>query len=250
MAAFSGIGLHISRSGLSLLLNAELPNKTGGSIFRSGRSFFYFIFKVGTELAVKLFAMKTKFQNAFTLIELLVVIAIIAILAALLLPALSRAKSAAHRVHCMGNMKQIGVAMHLYVGDYEDWHVPMGKYVYVGNPPKTPEKWANVVNPHTALNVNWRLMLWDEYMGRETNSWWCISNRKLMRKAIQRWQKQKDNFPDPARAAITRVLDAGLAWNFSYALNATGVEHNLYASPRRATWYGLSTPHFEPSNEG
>lgn len=64
--------------------------------------------------------------RGFTLIELLVVIAIIAILAAILFPLFLRAKERARASSCLSNMKQIGVAIQLYVDTYNGCYPDQG----------------------------------------------------------------------------------------------------------------------------
>src|SRR5205807_1061795 len=55
--------------------------------------------------------------SGFTLLELLVCIAIIAVLAATLLPSLARGKMSAQRIKCVSNLRQLGLAAHLYWDD-------------------------------------------------------------------------------------------------------------------------------------
>jgi prepilin-type N-terminal cleavage/methylation domain-containing protein/prepilin-type processing-associated H-X9-DG protein len=81
----------------------------------------------------------------FTLIELLVVIAIIAILAALLLAALSSAKSAAQSTVCKSNLKQLSLALNMYVSDFHCY--PQSEYGSVTSAGGT-NRWDELLNSY------------------------------------------------------------------------------------------------------
>jgi len=88
-------------------------------------------------------------RAGFTLIELLVVIAIIAILAALLLPALSAAKTRAQNALCISNLKQMGLANRLYCNDFED-HMAYPNWDS-GNQAGAPRGWLYSMSPSQGL---------------------------------------------------------------------------------------------------
>ncbi|MFQ6097060.1 MAG: DUF1559 domain-containing protein [Armatimonadota bacterium] len=71
-------------------------------------------------------------KDGFTLIELLVVIAIIAILAAILFPVFARAREKARQTSCLSNVRQLAMAVHMYVSDYEAY--PLHSHKEQGNP--------------------------------------------------------------------------------------------------------------------
>lgn len=84
--------------------------------------------------------MRIRRATAFTLIELLIVIGILAILAAIMFPVLSQAREAGRRTQCQTNVRQIAVAFHQYLQDYDGVY-PNMKTAYFG--------WPNLIYPYT-----------------------------------------------------------------------------------------------------
>ena len=99
-------------------------------------------------------------RAAFTLIELLVVIGIIAILLSIILPTVSGARKSAQQLKCQSNLRQLGLAMHMYASANK-LYLPYPTTVFpipgalAGNIGGSDQGWLwyNAVDPYLAANT-------------------------------------------------------------------------------------------------
>jgi prepilin-type N-terminal cleavage/methylation domain-containing protein/prepilin-type processing-associated H-X9-DG protein len=116
-----------------------------------------------------------RIRRGFTLIELLVVIAIIAVLIGLLLPAVQKVREAAARSKCTNNLKQIGLALHLYHDAKSQF--PPGYVDGNADPTSTPDNdvgpgwgWASFILPYLEQNAAFSQINFNQPVGAGVNA--------------------------------------------------------------------------------
>jgi len=147
-------------------------------------------------------------RKGFTLIELLVVIAIIAILAAILFPVFARAREKAKQTSCLNNIKQLSLAVLMYVQDYDEIMPPY--YSYAQRTPETGPYsqvpgylnsgifWTELLYPY---HRNWQILrcpsagVWiDKYGYRSYGGSWKAFSIKTTLKPLADFKRPAETY--------------------------------------------------------
>jgi prepilin-type N-terminal cleavage/methylation domain-containing protein len=168
-------------------------------------------------------------SSGFTLIELLVTIAIIGILASFLLPALARAKDAGKRAVCIGNVKQLALAMQMYLNDNADYFPAASMFGSFHD-----EEWLRWNPLRTGISVkpqdrtNLLITGVVPYLTRfSTNLFDCPSDTKL-----PRYRRKPTSFP--------QLVQDYQDYHFSYTLSSP-LGASSFLPQRYSEKYGMAS---------
>jgi len=187
--------------------------------------------------------------SGFTLIELLVVIAIIAILAAILFPVFAQAREKARQSTCLSNTKQLGLALQMYVEDYDETF-------FLTSPQTWPDVNANmelkrnpvlILSPYTKNDKIWKCP-----SAKVANNFVKSSSYNVNAAAVGYWNDVANNtvlVAPPTLATITRPSDLMVFWD--RGRHDVAFETIPYLYGDSGNWYiGIQQSHFTSLHNG
>lgn len=185
-------------------------------------------------------------RHGFTLIELLVVISIIGLLISLLLPALTAARQSARMVTCLSQLRQIGLATHMYANEHEDVF-PSYWYNETSTGGGDPEKevWTGPLKPYIGLSkdsTNIGIDIHDVYICTEVDttyrhvftgvlqegrSWWAYEVSNGIFSPAGTWPAPSfwDSVPLKPRRKDYQQIESKVIVMFCNGSSATGANH-------------------------
>lgn len=165
--------------------------------------------------------------QGFTLVETLVVIAIIGMFMSIMLPAIQHVRAAVDKMQCLDRMRQIGIALHLYHGDYN--HLPPGRHPGDGQPAPYLQSQDNL--------LSWRVLL-TPYLEQDALYHTALDdvarNPQPWRHAGQSTVVKIFTCPADSRLGTAQMNEDGIPCAFSSYVGVSGHwtnKNGMFASP-------------------